>query len=434
MNKQLTSCGIRFSVEVQADDQVSLCHDDLAWCRDGTVLLEHQFGVQVEKNPTGASRGQGYLPDTPYGTYDPAKAARLPITLHPGDRVLFAEPGRMTLQPDGNVRQSRAYWPEFPAETTVKRLGGIVCVAEPPPDPYALRPTMYGPATLTPEERAWIPSEQLADGLKKMPRFTLATPEWDWFRRFTGDGLGGWAGSCASPAEQGPVYGREFAAAVSMQALRLISNAPDDVKLLLARGLAQLGLDLGFSMLAGRELYAKGGHCQGRKMPVILAGKLLGLPQFQDPSYTLWVANRQVRPFGEDDMWEHGPVFWDREMRHRWRFAGDSGSELDGSRWSQAPLLWPPEDGQHRDMRWAVHGYMEQSLAAQVGSCAVARACGLEREFGPDLMEACAIYMGRNNRGEAAFRQALSDQGLVTSWGTSWADQGVCAAAWRKMF
>lgn len=424
-----TTCGISVGLQVQAPDQWGLTHDGLIWHLDGATIVQAGHDGTPALDPTGAARrqdgtriGQGF--DTTSDTYDPREATRLPIRLRPGQRLLLCHLGTMQQQ-GGVLAQSRDYWPEFPVQSAVKRLGGVICVDRPPASSLDLRPPMFGgpgQAIL----RQWIPDEQLRAGVARMPRRSeIQVPARNWFREFTGDVLSGWNAHMVAPAEQHPGYGREFAAASSMTAMRLCGPEDDETKLALARGLVQHGLDQMAALLAGRELYAKGGHCAGRKIPIVLGGFLLGIREMQDAT-TTGRTNGIAFPLQEDDACRMGQVWWTDQATPTWRMASDSGPTLDGSEWARPPASWQAGT-QHQDFPWAVHGYYGHFHAAQVGSAGAARLLGLAREMGP-AVESVRLFMDP----PAVMRDALAR--FEIPWGTSWGDQDACANSYRRLF
>lgn len=427
-----TTLGIPVRMQVQASDQWGVAHDGLIWHLDGATVLEAGHDGTPALDPTGGAKrpddsriGQGF--DTTSDTYDPREATRLPIRLRPGQRLLLCQFGTMQQQ-GGVLAQSREYWPQFPIQSAVKRLGGVICVDRPPASTQDLRPPMFG----GPGQdmlRQWIPIEQLRDGVSKLPRrpeiHRMNSPG---LGQFVGDVLSGWNAHMVAPAEQHPGYGREFAAAVSMTAARLCGDESDETKTMLALGLVQLGLDQMAAILAGRELYAKGGHCAGRMMPVVLGGHLLGIREMRNAIETARIAGI-LFPFQECDAWRYGQVWWTDQATATWRMASDSGPVLDGSEWRRPPSLWATGT-QHQDFPFAVHGYYGHAHAAQVGSVVAAQVLGLEQRVGAALCDSVRMFMAPPQ----ALRDGMAAANIEIPWGTSWGDQDACANAYRRLF
>jgi hypothetical protein len=96
------------------------------------------------------------------------------------------------------------------------------------------------------------------------------------------------------PAEYMPSYGQHVAFAVGHAALLLMLDSPAADKVTLTNYLVQYGIDLFGCAEAGYGWPAFGGHRSGRKLPIVLAGVLLG----QDPMKNVSVSH--PNQFGED--------------------------------------------------------------------------------------------------------------------------------------
>jgi hypothetical protein len=95
------------------------------------------------------------------------------------------------------------------------------------------------------------------------------------------------------PGEYMPSYSRDFGFIEGYATLLLTLNFPPDQKVNLTNGLVQRGIDLYGCAEAGVTWPAWGGYGHGRKLPIVLAGALLGEPALQDVS-------QKYPVFGED--------------------------------------------------------------------------------------------------------------------------------------
>jgi hypothetical protein len=87
-----------------------------------------------------------------------------------------------------------------------------------------------------------------------------------------------------APPENMPVYGREYTRIVSMAALLLCLDFTIEEKETLLIRMVQLGIDLRGLMNAGYLGWpAVGGHGNGRKLPLLFAGLMLGEDDMQRP-------------------------------------------------------------------------------------------------------------------------------------------------------
>jgi hypothetical protein len=167
----------------------------------------------------------------------------------------------------------------------------VLTVLAAPPAADAFRPsycdrsqTLYRASAL---QRSLLPS-LAPPNPSKTP--TLAQFE-TWFRR-------PWIDTNAflfdAPAEYMPSYGAQVAAAVGFAALTLMLDQPAADKVNLTNYLVQYGIDLYGCLQAGYGWPGFGGHRSGRKLPILLAGMLLGEDSMKSLSVTY------PDKFGED--------------------------------------------------------------------------------------------------------------------------------------
>jgi hypothetical protein len=86
------------------------------------------------------------------------------------------------------------------------------------------------------------------------------------------------------PGEYMPSYGRDIAFLESYAALLLTLSSPPEQKVTLTNELVQRGIDLYGCLEAGVNWPAWGGFGMGRKLPIVLAGALLGEVALQNVS------------------------------------------------------------------------------------------------------------------------------------------------------
>jgi len=85
-----------------------------------------------------------------------------------------------------------------------------------------------------------------------------------------------WTGRYCHPSENMPDYGRDMALAIGDGMLSLLLDYPDEEKQTLLVRLVQYGIDLYAIASAGGVWEDLGGHMHGRKLPILLAGLVLG--------------------------------------------------------------------------------------------------------------------------------------------------------------
>jgi hypothetical protein len=134
-----------------------------------------------------------------------------------------------------------------------------------------------------------------------------------------------------APADYMPSYGQHIAFADSYASLLLMLDFPADQKVNLTNYFVQYGVDLYGCVQAGYGWPAFGGHRSGRKLPIIIAGILLGNDgmknvsqehpnQFGEDMQTLYV--NQIPPAGTyQQAWQGATVI----------YGGHYGVNADGS-------------------------------------------------------------------------------------------------------
>ena len=152
------------------------------------------------------------------------------------------------------------------------------------------------------------------------------------------------------PAEYMPGYGAQVAAAVGFASLTLMLDQPADQKVALTNYLVQYGIDLFGCVNAGYGWPGFGGHRSGRKLPIVLAGVLLGdaamqsvsatyPDQFGEDMQTVYVADI---PGGYTSAWQGATVI----------YGGHYGVHPDGTPVSADPLYGPYE--QLQPAQWPI--------------------------------------------------------------------------------
>ncbi len=137
---------------------------------------------------------------------------------------------------------------------------------------------------------------------------SLATVEEFFERPWVDFGLG-WGGRTLHPAGSMPTYGRDLSTRVGIGALMLQLNFSNAQKQKLMVRFTQLGIDNHgvVSHPGGRTTWeADGGHCMGRKFPILFAGAVLGdqamLNVGQKSGEYLWSAKPGGGRYGPGDL------------------------------------------------------------------------------------------------------------------------------------
>lgn len=188
------------------------------------------------------------------------------------------------------------------------------------------------------------------------------------FSDFSGDIMDGWSTDTTTPDFQHPGYGTYLSSMVSNALLILCSNAPDSDKVPLARNLVQWGLDLASAWSDGRRNQANGGHMQGRKALILLAGHLLN-------SYPLTIPNVFLgKVFQEDLAYYSGDPAWWFGWKAGWIY-NNTGHE---NYLHKHPSQWT------ENQAWQVRSYMEQVVGSQVGTALAMELMGMTKNMGID--------------------------------------------------
>ena len=159
-----------------------------------------------------------------------------------------------------------------------------------------------------------------------------------------------------APAEYMPSYGAQVAATVGFAALTLTLDQPAADKVNLTNYLVQYGIDLFGCVKAGYGWPGFGGHRSGRKLPILLAGMLIGDNGMKNVSSTY------QDKFGEDMQ----TVYVNKipgGYTHAWQgatviYGGHYGVHADGTPTSTDLLYGPYE--QLPPAQWPLLGGNEQ--------------------------------------------------------------------------
>lgn len=244
--------------------------------------------------------------------------------------------------------------------------------------------------------------------------------------RCSGDFFTGWGlTSSRVPWTQHQGYGTFYAGAISTAMLMLCSTATVEEKRPLAMFMVQLGIDQVGAFADwphARETYPLGGHCWGRKPPIVLAGYLLGFEPFQNISNYLGPLWAEDTGFAAGSWW-HGTPGWTSV----WKFSKQDPPDV----FSTPPSTWgDPNAPLHDTFGWAV-AYMGQVVPAHIGTALACELMGLSQSLNPHLVQMVRQHVkGPNAQGLAD----LAAAGIrPLHWGTDYAvPAGFAVAAWRR--
>ena len=270
--------------------------------------------------------------------HDASLAARLPIAMKPGDSLVSAV-SLATLQQNQVLAN-----PSRSTETSpLKAHAVLTCLATAAPAD-AFRPSYCDREKKTLHRAGdirWdvLPRVEAAPGMPP-----VATVE-RMFARPWIDHVYAWHSRETHASENMPGYGREIGRAVSMAALVLCCDLPREQKERIALGLIQVGIDnWGVATRSKRGEAggwpAAGGFGNGRKLPIVFAGMLLGDRRMQQIRRHAAEAS-----FGEDEHAEFGPSWTGAKVRFTGQYPLIGDRQIDRGPYEHlAPAEWPGDN------------------------------------------------------------------------------------------
>lgn len=362
-----------------------------------------------------------------------------PLSCRAGDSVILAM----------RATQQRAPRPEYYDAAGRSEISKMVCVSftkHPLSEPL-LRSFGIGRGFVIEQLlRGYeIPTSQV--NVNALPR-TLNIPEAEFvpllayaekiFGKFCGEVGAGHGSDYITPDLQHPGYGSYLSSCVSIALVLLCANVPAHRKRRLATLTVQWGVDLAGAfcqspdilpgVVQGRKNTSNGGHMQGRKALIILAGYLLGIPQMTNPDV-------HTRDFQETHAYETVPGNgWWFGWPHIWHpFGRGSGDFVN-----RPPATWTDDSAGHRGERFML-SYMSQVVASQVGTALAMHLMGLSKEMGLPHFGMISQWMDGPPQSVIEELRAASSEsaplGLSYPWGTDYRvgpGEGLCANAWRQ--
>ena len=358
--------------------------------------------------------------------------AHLNIEVRAGDSLILAKSGP-TMVPRNEPGH---YYHDAPCKSEIHRMGVVTFVNYPQRSDTTFRVAGIGGGMIGGILRnyevpiPWLRLDKLPSVVDIPPgKLRTLVPYLERiFSGFCGEVRSGWGTETITPAFQHPGYGSYMSSCVSLGLTVLCSTIPVTGKRRLAELMVQWGLDLAGAFADGRVNTSNGGHMQGRKALIILAGHLLNIPQMADPD--------AINPhFQETQGYETKDRgwWWGGTWKHVWHPFGRSSGNFVGSHpatWSHDATL--PNGNTQRGERFRL-SYMNQVLGSQVGTALAMRLMGLQRQMGTAFIGAIGQWM---EGPPANIRMALAIEGMTFPWGTDYTvgpGASTCADAWRSM-
>jgi len=295
--------------------------------------------------------------------FAPSLIQRLPVTMKPGDSLVstISMPKNLVLHAQLRNKIERGVDDSSPIRTAVV----LTCVGEPQP------PDAFRPGFCDRQQRIYL-ARNIKRDLLPVAAATKSMPKIQQYIRFT---QRPWVGTCffgfEEPVENMPQYGLEYGRVVGISALLLCTDLEPQHKEPLLLNFVQVGIDLGGMVRAGHPGWtAWGGHGSGRKLPIVLAGLLLGDDELANINRSFPKVS-----FGEDEQTAYGNCWTGAKVV----FAGHSGIDAAtgagrsrGSGWGPyehtPPSQW--KDGQNTGESYrrccTSVGWVAQALAMRL--------------------------------------------------------------------
>jgi hypothetical protein len=241
--------------------------------------------------------------------FDPSLVRKLPVAMTPGDSLVatISMPKGLVLHAQLRNKIERGTDDCSPIRTAAV----LTCLDKPQP------PDAFRPAFCDRQPRIYL-ARDLKRELLPTAASTASRPKVEQYTRFT---RRPWVGTCffgfEEPVENMPQYGLEYGRVVGLSALLLCTDLPPAEKEPLLINFVQVGIDLGGMIRQGHPGWTCwGGHGSGRKLPIVVAGLLLG----DDVLANINLSFPKVS-FGEDEQTAYGEAWTGARVV----FAGHSG-------------------------------------------------------------------------------------------------------------
>jgi len=263
--------------------------------------------------------------------FRPNLIARLPIVLQPGQSLVST----ISYEKVGQTRRMLNSGQR--TVSPVRTAAVLTCLAAPAP-PDAFRPCYAkGPRPM------YLARHLRRDLLPSYGRVSATPPLAEWERVFERPWLDTVFFGFGAPEQNMPDYGREIAQAAGIGALMLCTDfTPQEKEKLLVR-YVQVGIDEWGLLQGGYPGWqAHGGHGNGRKLFIVVAGMLLGDNDMACPTKSM----PNVK-FSDDMQTMYGHAWTGAEVV----YAGHQGVKPDQEDWGPyehlQPAEWPGNTGEN---------------------------------------------------------------------------------------
>jgi len=375
-------------------------------------------GSMLNPPPNGDMAYDSGLRSAPHMAFKPELVARVPIAMKAGDILVS------TISLKLNEKSSFAYHSSGPRayrdNCPIKVATVLTCVAGPQP-PDAFRPS-YGDRGQT----IYVARNLRRDLLATLKRPQGAPDPVKFAEIFQKCWLNPGFFGFDQPMENMPHYGQWVGQASGDGGLLLCMDFPPAEKEPLLINFVQVGIDYWGLVKNGHPGWEGwGGHGSGRKLPIVLAGILLGDDQMASPTKTLPKVE-----FGEDNQTRYGECWTGAKVV----FTGHSGiSSASGKPprpvWGPYEHLWPTNwHNDNKANHWQSEGYRRCcSSNCWVGQALTIRLMKAEKLWNHDaFFDYVDRWMAENDADQRHLLAPLAPKGYehMMPDSATWAHQG----------
>jgi len=223
---------------------------------------------------------------------------------------------------------------------------------------------------------------------------------------FCGELWTGWGTASQTPSQQHPGYGAGVASWTSEALMMVVSKDNAAKRKTLAYHLTQRGVDLYGAFVSGRDDKVDGGHMQGRKALVVLAGHMLGLAPLLNATSTF------PNQFNEDEQFYTASPAWPWGWQYGYRGHSDFAWNLSSpiASWNSTVLYYLPR-------------YFGQEVCGtQIGTAVAMNILGLKAEMGVGHYGMMDQWMTGPSVADLTAMAAVSTSPPLSgiNWGTSY--------------
>jgi hypothetical protein len=374
----------------------------------------------------------GWDSGTHYHHFDPALTAHLPIAMKPGDCLASSislkqgEKASFVFHSDSDRKTAMG--------SPAKVAAVLTCLAAPQPA------DAFRPGYADRKQKMYLARDLRRDLLPKLARAKDAPDPVKFAEVFQKAWLNPAYFSADQPVLNMPRYGQYIGQAVGDAGLLLCADYTPQEKERLLINFVQVGLDLWSLVKSGHPGWEGwGGHGSGRKLPIVVAGYLLGDDEMASPTKAFPKVN-----FGEDQQTRYGKAWTGAFVV----FAGHSGiltatgqpprpewgpyEHLHPSKWD---MIWTTKDGKEiKQANYQSECYRRANTSCcWVGEALTLRILGIEKQWNHDsFLDYVDRYMTEDDKAFCAVIGKEFGNADMLNPDKAWIHEGATGELWVK--